>query len=67
MKGLGTGNAHALTERVVTVAVEQLLTAVGQDATTFSGKCLRRGGLSTAKTAGIPPGGLAESAVGSQV
>ena len=50
----GTSNAHALTERAVTVAVEQLLTAVGQDATTFSGKCLRRGGLSTAKMAGIP-------------
>ena len=49
----GTPAAHAMSKEAVTVAITSMLTKIGQETLTFSGKSMRRGGLTHAKRQGV--------------
>ena len=49
----GTPATHAMSKEAVTVAITSMLTRIGQETLTFSGKSMRRGGLTHAKRQGV--------------
>jgi hypothetical protein len=49
----GPPAAHAMSKEAVTVAITSLLNRIGQETLTFSGKSMRRGGLTHAKRQGV--------------